>query len=665
MRKILPFAAAAALLIGCTTATRISVLDMPIPTETHVAPIDVTPYMEKYGDYDGVYLDYETTVEHSGDKDQTKQLFFGGAAGGWVYSYLHKSKKLVINPDASWLTTVELPYSKPDKLYMRVIAPDGSVQYFDANDLIEFKDSQGRKLYKFIYPNIQKGSIIDYGYDYTFTSGGYPPPLDESFDLQFSIPCVKLDVQYIYPNWWEITTKRLSEKKGVPLLFMPDSANHKTILDYHAIDVPALKLEPYCPSFMDLAMYLDLRVTHLEMMGVKWDAPANWNAVSENFRKYMIKKSGKEGDDVLNLVTSLTAKCTTDLEKLDAINDYIVTNIKRDAYADYDGDPHKILVHQKGNAFEITSLAEQMLAKANIKSQYLLVHDATDGFFDKLYVDLSQFSLPALRVMIDSVDYVLFPYYERLPINVIPRFAQGQTALVTPEEGPTSFWTVPVASKEHNTEDRVCDVTVDTTGTVSVREVRTLRGLDAYDMRDDMRNYSPEELRDSLRELVAYKGMSVTLDSFTVDHEKEYREPLAVTMYYSLENTMAFAGDDAILQTAGLLAPVAYIPPYDDISKRQNPVSVNFDSYLHRTLTISYPEGWNIVTPLSDIDYKNEFGEVKGSYLTTPGKLSVEQELSLNRATGSKEQIVDLVALIGTTPKTWVPSIVFRQAVAN
>ena len=164
--------------------------------------------------------------------------------------------------------------------------------------------------------------------------------------------------------------------------------------------------------------------------------------------------------------------------------------------------------------------------------------------------------LPALRVMLDQHDYVLFPYRERFPVDLIPNIAEAQPALVISKDDAGTIWKLPTNSLEQNTEDRVNSVTIDSSGTVFMKETRILRGLDAYNMRTTIRECSQGDLKDSLRESAAGEGLSAPIDSFTITGKDEFDGPLELVLYYTLDNSLSFAGSDVILQTGGLTAPV-------------------------------------------------------------------------------------------------------------
>lgn len=117
MKKSLFLIALLIVLSSCTTSKRLTHLTVPesSPDKIMVAHVNVEEYESKYGQYDGVYLDVETVIEHSGGK---------GIFSGWSFSRIIKRKFMVLNPDAQWLTSFRV-YSKPDVLYMRVITHKG------------------------------------------------------------------------------------------------------------------------------------------------------------------------------------------------------------------------------------------------------------------------------------------------------------------------------------------------------------------------------------------------------------------------------------------------------------------------------------------------------------------------------------------------------------
>jgi hypothetical protein len=656
-RLILPLAALA-LLVGCTQSVRLSALAVPEATITQAPPVDVSAYAQKYAGYDGVMIDVEQTIEHSGIKEEG---LFGGLSKVWEYSRIYKERYIILNPEAQWLTTYSMAY-KPDKLYILATAPSGQVAHYSMADFKSYKDEDGWNRYKIAIPRIEKGTVIEIGYEDVWAVQRYFPPLDHNIPLQYRMPCEHLKFTFLYPQWWSIALKEGPGGQIVPTVTSSDESNKKTIITYEKRDTPALRYEPFAPSFKAVAPYLQFMVTHLQMGGIKWDSPGSWNELATSFRKYGIKKAEKRSDNVNKLVDSLITGATTDLDKMSRIQTWIGKNIERSGKSN-NADPGKTLTLKMGTIYDITGLAQSMLYAAGIESRMVLVHDADDGYFDATYINADQIFAPALHVIIGTTDYALFPWIKYLPASLIPDSYCGQTAIVVSEEGGGNFWTVPEADSTANTLEDSMLVELDTAGQVHVKEFRRFHGLTAYDMRRRLERLDKTERSDTLKSTIPFSGADYTLSSFEIMGDTAWDQPLVINLSYDLQNQVALGPDEVVFQTADLFLPSPIGSRIDTVA-RQNPVAIPYPEKFLKRVVISYPASWSLATPLDSISFDNIFGSVSSRVTKAGGTLDVAESAVLKQTTQPKGKIADLSALIGTTSRVTLPALVFQRGAA-
>jgi hypothetical protein len=138
------------LLSSCTMSKRVSVFVVPPLTAQAQDTVDVAAYEVKYQGYEGVYLDVERTFEHYGAKEEY--------ARSWNFAVIDRRKYMVLDPEASWLTSFRLTF-KPDTMYIRIVSPDGRIRTYGKKDLKEEKVASGYTYYTMVYPEIVKGTI--------------------------------------------------------------------------------------------------------------------------------------------------------------------------------------------------------------------------------------------------------------------------------------------------------------------------------------------------------------------------------------------------------------------------------------------------------------------------------------------------------------------------
>lgn len=648
MKRLFVLLSLIALVVSCTVSKRTSKLIVPPMAVPGQATIDLAAYEEKYGDYDGVYLYDETTIEHYGGKELL--------AGGWKFVRMNREKYIIFDPSASRLTTFRTR-NKPEGMYVRVTHPDGTVENFTKSDLKKENDLYGYDTYVIILPNIVKGSIVESGRENIYSVSYFLPPLEYDIPLQFTIPAERIDFTFSYPDWWTIGIKDISPNRKPPVDSTFDPTKKKRVLSYHARNVSGLTSEPWAPPFKKIAKYLTFQVNSLKMNGFDWSRPTDWQVAAGKVNKTLFGKRRKGLKSVDALIKRLVDTTMSKYDRMVAITNWVRDSIEVGGKG-HDGHNGAIIKAGKGNVLDITSLTRKLLAHAGLKSWLIVAHSADQGYFDEKYVSFDELSSLGVRTIVDSVDYVLFPYIKKLPANQIPPVFQGQRAMLMTGKG-ASFWTIPLNESMENKVVMDYTVTLDEQGLSHIVQKASFHGMEALSVRWEMEDKDDDEWRAMLQEeIIAIEGDPI-LDSFKVINEDAPYLPLEVHLFYKVDQLLTVMPDEVIFQTNGLFAPFANIQYRIDPTERKNPVSIEYDQSSNKNIRITYPDQWVLATELADISYSNLFGSASGKYEIVNNSLMVEMITQLHRRQEPKERYADLLDLTGETAKLNIPTLVF------
>ena len=653
MKRLICCAVLLMLVSSCTKSRRVSVFEVP-PENAVTAPVDVDVYKAKYGMYDGAYIYYETTIEHYGNKESSELNPFAK----WNYLRMHRSKQIVFNPESERLTSFRI-YTIPNRLYLRVTTPDGVVRNYGVADLKEEKDADGDTWHTLVYPDIVPGTIIEEGWEKSYSVGRYPPPLSHDIQLQFTIPCERIKVTYACPNWWRLAIKKLSRTRVVPLDWDQGlvADDKKQMFVYEAKNVSAITREAYAPFFKQVADYLQFQIMELEMKGFVVKRETSWSEFAKKFDKYFRKKKDKHGDKIRDKAIGITKTCTTEAEKIDAILAYVQENITVEGDG-RNGDYYKVLYSEKGNIFDLVGVTAELLNQLDIPSQFILVHSAEEGYFDPDYFAFEQFDAPAVRIVRDSGDVLLFPYIKRLPTGFVPPPYQNQVALIM-EKGAVQTTLIPRSTSLENSFNETYHLALDDGGLVTVTQNVLARGSSAYTIRELMMRLGPDQMENFVREEMAFSDGEVTVDSFIVNNQDEYNEPLDIDLYYTVDNLVTVMPDEVIFRTEQLFTQIPGVELDADPTKRVNPVSIDYDEAWIKSITLSYPDSWSLSGVMENVTHENEFGSIAAVYIAEPGKLTVDQQVHVNATLQPKAKIGELLDLLGPNTPLSHPTLVF------
>lgn len=668
MKQLLKLLVAATVLtlVGCTVPKRVTVLEMPDTTTTTLPPVDITPYLNYADVYDGVYLDVDNVIEHAAIQTTPD----GISKDFWFYSRVFKKRYIVLNPEAQSFTTFEIGF-KPDKLYLRSTSPRGEVHRYGLTDLKQVLSSKDDYDYKFAFPHVEKGTVIDIGYEWTYSVARLMPPLEEDIPLQYTVPCEHLRFRFSCPESWQIHIKADTPGVHAPVERTTDPNNHMLFLTYEASHVPAFKMERFSPPVGQSSPHLTFRIGDIFVAGQFIKSIDSWDKVVEQLFKYELgkaeifqdptqqrKQSNELPEALRKLADSLGRIATTRFDTVEAVNRYVSTAIKL-AGKPHAGNAAATLLAKKGGRFDIASLEMTLLELLQIPSNLVLLHDRDDGGFDRAFVSMSQFSTLGVRVRLDTTDCLLFPWVKNLPITFIPPSFRGEPAVVLGDRSINSMWTVPVEQSGVNRIEQAVSASIDSEMVIHSKTALLFEGANAFSMRRAIEELKSADATDSLRHWLLPVSANIQFDSLQLVNDTDYYRPLNVNLFYKIPNAISVTPEEIIVRIGDLMSPIWGYRVAEDSSTRTQDVDVDFPHSYRRLLTLATPHGWTLTSNTTDQRDENQFGSSQYTVRFGNDSLTVDQATTMLRTRQPKEQIGRLQELLFGKPGVESGTLIF------
>ena len=646
-------------LSGCTgvdylSTFRTDLTQRPFDEMPAIASFDVDALSEQYPGEPAYYFDFEQTLEH---------VFLIPESDRWIYVEDIRRQYVILDADEETFTTFRVnlaPRERLDGIMLRSTSPSGEVLTYSEDDLIREVDD-GRVVYKFAYPAVERGTVIEESFRTNRElAKDYTPPLYIDAPLQLYVPVKNFAFQYVFPTNWALKIKQVGPRQIPPYELDRNSYDGRTVVTFKGRDLAGFPDEPYSPFFKEIASYLEMQVTEIANPYFPGDKPLyetekSWEELTKRYGEYAFDR-GRRFREVEEQAQSLARGLESDSAKVASIVSWIQNNIEVGGDAD---DLASVMRERKGNSLLQTSLAQAMLAEVGLDADFIIIHPANEGYFDRSFISGTQFTTPAVRVKSADRQYVVFPFVEGLPITYIPEFYQGADAIVIRPEGGAEFIQVPTQDAESYAVDEDYAVEIDEDGIIRVEETKTLRGIAAYELRKSFEDLSDEEKEEEVRELLTYNEGQIEDFEYEVQALDAYGQPLAFVLRYTIPDLVTVTPEEVIFRTGGLLSPASLSAFETKVTERQLPIRIYYDRITNKSIRISYPESWTLATELEDTAEQTRFGSVRGIYLMGEGEITAEQQIVLKESRASPTAYGALLQLTGSQSRLYVPTLVF------
>ncbi|PCE66018.1 DUF3857 domain-containing protein [Sediminicola luteus] len=494
---------------------------------------------------------------------------------------------------------IYLPYNSTSQLLVskaRVISPKGKELVLDQSKILEAKDDETGRQYKyFALEGIEKGSIIEYMY----IERKKPSYNGIAYRIQDEHPISSFSFKLESPKSLEF---KLTSSNGIPEA-VKDTVNGKNIWKIGPVPIAELEREEGA-AYDALRGSVSFKLDRNYSNGMR--NISGYSQVSQNiFNYYYPNRSLKELEPLMAFIEEVSGT-TSDLEsQIRKLEDYIKTNVFLTEGNDPGLEDLKQVIEQKiANNTGVLKLYTALFEQLGITHELVLTCNRLEDKFDPVFQ-----SHHFLR------DYLIyFPKQDKYldPHSLYSRYGYP-TAQLTDNYGlfikkvfVGSFKAgldevryinpVPSSASGDNLDISI-SMAADAPENTQIEIKREISGYYASYMHpymDLMKEEDEEELMDSFAKSYN-QGLEAQTYSFTNKDPKLFgQKPLGINMSFDTNLFVEKAGNRYLLNIGQLIGEQMQM--YQE-KKRVLPYENDHQRYYDRTIKVRIPDGYSILNP--------------------------------------------------------------------
>ena len=414
---------------------------------------------------------------------------------------------------------------------------------------------------KFTLPDVKSGSIIEYSYevrsDFLFNL--------QDWTFQNEIPTLWSEYRVLVPEYFNFkrimqgfhpfklndagttsgtitmlnrtrTNSEMSARTATKSEVSTSRIDYlKYVNHWGAENIPAFKPEPYMSSVENYISKVEFELASTkDGSGSITKYMGTWPEINKTMLENQDFGGRLSGNSFLNeIVSELTRDKNTQLDKVKAIFDYVRSNVEWNKYyRRYADDSFKnILDKGSGSSADINLLLINMLRKAEVEANPVLLSTRNNGFIKKDFAISTQFNYVIAEAMVDNESMLLDATDRSLPMTLLPTRALNVEGLRAMDN--SSEW-VALETKGTYTTIISAKLELDETGSVlgevsanymeySASEIRS-----EYNSESDKFKESQEKKNEWNIESIEVKGNNDVLEPFTVTYKLKTQKGVEV-----------------------------------------------------------------------------------------------------------------------------------------
>jgi hypothetical protein len=512
---------------------------------------------------------------------------------------------------------------------------------------------------KFVFPDVQEGSIIEFQY---ILESPFHFNLPD-WEFQDHIPTVYSKYQLSLIPFYEYVflaqgisrfTEHSSEvKKGIARSF--NGVQFKDMVHTFVMtDVPAFKDESFITSPDDYIKKIDFQLAKFNSpTGSTRDIITTWKKMNkelldhDRFGKY-IKRSEKLATTILTEELDLTDK--DEDEKARLVIEYVKKTFSWDNYnGKYASKKPKEFSSQKtGNAADINLFLLTLLQTADIDARPVIISTRPHGKVMTDYPFNHFFNYVIVLVTTDSQSFLTDGTETLIPYNRIPPRCINEKGLIVQDES-VKWVNLAIQAKSdvyNNISISIDPKTLKAKTKVSMHctEFEAYRYKRKY--RDDTTKIKKDFLDDNFDEVQRVK---------TLNYERiDAPYVIALEGEVSIEN----------LDNKLIISPFLNLPIKENKltqKKRSYPVDFVFVTAEKYKSTIEIPEGYRIMETPDNYKMDNELAEIRIQHELTNGMLNIEAIYYFKKAVYKPHEYARIKSYFDTIVKKFNEQIVLEK----
>ena len=493
---------------------------------------------------------------------------------------------------------IEIPYyretQKISDLKAQIHLPNGKRIKVTKRDMIKESYDEDRNIYKFTFPNVEEGAVLEYVYQITSENITIP----SRYYFQEDIPVRWAEYRAFFPSYFNYISLSNALNRTVNEVttvngYYGSNQVAMSKLRYAYGDLKPYTDQPYVNNFRDYIPHVRLQLASVQFPGQqRHKVFSDWQQTTKELDDYLefgkAFRNRSNYNRVWKAVEPMVEGLATEAEKIGALYNFVAGRMSwnGDFSIFSDRTPNKVFDAAEGTSGELSIMLLALLREAGIEAQPVLVPLRNSGTPVELYPLMSQFGhTMVLAATTDGQSVLLDPNDISRPPGV-PRFnALNGRAFVANPEAPRWIDVAPPAARQVVMADAVLDDT----------------GLATVAMKTRFNSYYAQNARQAMKDLednadlpivrMAIKNFpEMEVVSHTVDEASGISGPFSMDMELSVP--MGQAVDD-YLYVQPILCPVLS-EELADVDQRLYPVDFGHPWTEQYVTTLKLPSGYEV-----------------------------------------------------------------------
>lgn len=348
-----------------------------------------------------------------------------------------------------------------------------------------------------------------------------------------------------------------------------------------------------------------------------WEQLGRWYAGLEKDRR-------EPNSEIRAKATELTKGKTTDLDKIEALYDYVATNFRYISLSFGVGrfQPHAaadVMHNEYGDCKDKHTLLASLLQASGYQASSVLINSAR-----KLDPDIpspSQFDHVFTMLPLGKEEVWMDTTTEVAPFRLLASVLRKKQALIIPADGTPHLEETPADPPMVNEQISNIDGTVSELGKLDAKVEYEVRGDTELYLRMLFRRIPRNKWNDFVKEINAYSGLSGDVSNLNVSDPAATHEPFKLTYKVAAANFLDWSKKKSDISLPFSQVQMADADP-DDTDPVQVGSPVNYVYKLH----LQFPARYAETSPLS-FTIKRDYGHYEATYKVDNNSFTAERTL--------------------------------------
>lgn len=420
----------------------------------------------------------------------------------------------------------------------------------DEDEIYEERIDKERTAFKFTLPSLKPGCVIEIKYRINSEQWWFMRDWDFQHDepvrwSEYRIKC-PMSIQYAIMSlgYEQYTIQELIETTQV---FGGEAASffHETIVDCNYYrwalkDAPAIRDEQFVSTVEDYKNKIVVQLSAYAYPGGVKRVLNDWKTLVNDLVEH--EHFGELIDDtraVKKLCNEITVNCKTDIEKVEAVYDWVTQSIVCTETDECFGDqePDDVLENKKGNNADITFLFLSLMKCLKIEADPVILSTRDHGKIHEIYPMVTQFNYVMARVLIDSQFILMDPTDPFRSMDILPFRVLNTKGLIIKED--TAEWT-SITSNKFDNEAAQAKITINSDGTITGFIEAIYTDYAALFFREKFKDMSPAEIATNAFYIEKY---GLQADSINITGLDSIKEKVLVKIWFTSSGYAQKNGD--------------------------------------------------------------------------------------------------------------------------